>query len=188
MFTNPAIGTVTIFAGTFAPQNWLFCQGQLLSIGEYAAMYSILGTTFGGDGVQTFALPDLRGRAAVHAGQAPGMDNYIPGQLGGNESIVLTADQLGGHTHTVTNIELKGPPASSLPGGTDLPAGNVPAVVNGAPNAYSSVGSGQNLGTTDSFTLSGAAGSTSPSPISVISPYLAMNYVICMAGIYPTQG
>jgi microcystin-dependent protein len=188
MFVNPAICTVTIFAGSFAPQGWLFCQGQELPIGQYSAVYSILGTTFGGDGVQTFALPDLRGRAAVHAGQAPGMNNYTPGQQGGSESIVFTGAQLGGHTHPVTNVSLPGPPASSLPGTTDIPTGNVPAIINGSPNAYSTTNGVQTLGIMNSYTTSGATGAAAPLPVDVLSPYLAMNYIICMDGAYPTQG
>lgn len=188
MFVQPAICTVTIFAGSFAPQGWLFCQGQLLSISDYTAVYSILGNTFGGDGIQTFALPDLRGRAAVHAGQAPGMGSYTPGQQGGSESIVLTANQLGPHTHPVTNIDLPGPPASNLPGTLDIPTGNVPAIINGSPNAYSTTNSSQNLGTMNSYTTSGATGQTTPSPVDILSPYLTMNYIICIDGVYPTQG
>lgn len=188
MFVQPAIGTVTIFSGNFAPQGWLFCQGQLLPISQYTAVYSILGTTFGGDGNQTFALPDLRGRVAVHAGQGPGLSNYTPGQLGGAESIVFTSQQLGGHTHPVTNVTLPAPPASSQNGTLDMPTGNVPAVVNGSPAAYSTAQSAQNLGVVNCYTPSGPAGQVSPLPVAVISPYLAMNYIICMDGVYPTQG
>ena len=188
MFVSPAIGTVTIFAGNFAPQGWLFCQGQELSISNYTALFSIIGNTFGGDGTQTFALPDLRGRVAVSSGQAPGMSNYIPGQEGGSESIVFTSNQLGGHTHPVTGVTLPGPPASNLPGTIDMPAGNVPAVVNGSPAAYSTASSAQNLGIVNSYTLSGVTGQPKPEPVDVVSPYLVMNYIICMDGIYPTQG
>ena len=188
MFTSPAICTVTIFAGNFAPQGWMFCQGQLLSIAEYTAVYSIIGDTFGGDNINTFALPDFRGRVAVHAGQAPGMNNYAPGQQGGNEQIVFTSDQLGGHTHPVTSVSVPAPPASNLPGTTDMPTGNVPAVVSGSPAAYSTASSDQNLGTSDSFTASGPAGQATPEPVNVVSPYLAMNYIICMDGQYPTKG
>lgn len=149
MFTDPTIGTVTIFAGNTAPNGWLFCQGQLLDINQYTDIYLVIGTTYGGDGQYTFALPDLRGRVAISAGQAPGMNAYTLGQDGGNEQIVVTAGQLP-HTHAVSNVDIPAPPASSLPGTTDMPTGNVPAVIAGAPAAYSTAPSGISLGTSTS--------------------------------------
>jgi microcystin-dependent protein len=181
MFTNPTIGTVTIFAGNTAPNGWLYCQGQLLDISQYIETYLVIGTTYGGDGQNTFALPDLRGRVAVSAGQAPGMQPYNLGQEGGNEQVVVTAGQLP-HSHDVSNVNIPAPPASSLPGTTDIPTGNVPAVIAGAPAAYSTAPSGISMGTMSSYTTSGATGETQPRPISFISPFLAMNYIICVTG------
>ncbi|MBN2011414.1 tail fiber protein [candidate division KSB1 bacterium] len=84
---EPYIGEITMFAGTFAPRGWAFCEGQLMSIAQYTALFSLVGTTYGGDGRTTFALPDLRGRAPIHQGQGPGLSNRRLGQQGGSENI-----------------------------------------------------------------------------------------------------
>jgi microcystin-dependent protein len=183
MFVDPAIGTITIFAGNFAPQGWMFCQGQLLDSNEYGALYSILGTTYGGDG-NTFALPDFRGRVAVHAGQAPGMAPYTAGEQGGVETTVMTATQMPVHNHLMESMTTSSIPASAGPGNIDMPTGNYPAQVNGAPQQYSSV-----LGDIKSgpMLLQGQSASSGESnPINIVSPYLSMNYVICVDGIYPS--
>jgi len=184
MFTQPTLGTITVFAGNTPPNNWLFCQGQALSIDDYPELYTLLNDLYGGDSF-TFNLPDLRGRVAVSAGQAPGMDNYILATPGGNETIVFTAAQLG-HTHAVSGVTLPAPPASSLAGTTDMPTGNVPAQVAGSPNAYSTSNDNTTLGTMSSFTTSGTAGEEDPDPVNIVSPYLAMNYIICVNGQYPS--
>jgi microcystin-dependent protein len=184
MFTQPTLGTITVFAGNTPPNNWLFCQGQVVSIDQYPELYSLLGDLYGGDS-STFNLPDLRGRVAVSAGQAPGMDNYILATPAGNELISFTSAQLG-HTHAVSGVNLPAPPASSLAGTTDIPTGNVPAQVNGAPQAYSTTNDGTSLGTMSSFTTSGPAGEDDPYPVNIVSPFLAMNYIICVNGAYPS--
>lgn len=186
MFTDPIISTVTIFAGQTAPPNWMFCQGQLLYIDEYINLYSIIGTIYGGDGQSTFALPDFRGRVAVGPGHPLGMNEYFVGTEGGNEAVLLTPQQIP-HTHAVSNAILNAPPASTSPGTTDIPTGNVPAVVAGAPAAYTTGGTDINLGVTNSFSNSGSTGSTNPVPLPVISPYLAMNYIICYDGNFPPE-
>lgn len=190
MVTDPlTLAQVTIFAGNFAPVGWAFCQGQLLSIAQYTELYSLLGTTFGGDGQQTFALPDFRGRVAVHAGQGAGLQMYTQGQQGGTENVTLTIDQFPVHTHAVTSITQPGFPVSTSPGTTDIPTGNVPAQVNGAPPAYTTAAT-DSLGTSTTNSLSGSAGgngSGGTSPVSILSPYVALNYVICMQGAYPSR-
>ena len=90
-----------MFAGNFAPRSWAFCDGQLLPIAQNQALFSILGTTYGGDGRTTFALPDLRGRAAIHPGTGPGLSNRQLGERGGSETNTLTLPQLPTHTHTI---------------------------------------------------------------------------------------
>ncbi len=96
MFTEPYLANVTIFAGNFAPRGWAFCRGQLLSIAENSALFALIGTTYGGDGQVTFALPNLQSRVAIHAGQGPGLSTYIIGQMSGTESVTPTSNQLGG--------------------------------------------------------------------------------------------
>src|SRR4051812_45959702 len=99
MFTDPYLATIAIFAGNFAPVGWAYCDGTLLSISHNDALYNLLGTTFGGDGINTFALPDLRGRVPIHQGQGPEFENYVIGQQGGTESVKLTNSTLPAHSH-----------------------------------------------------------------------------------------
>src|SRR5208282_1449245 len=99
--SEPFVGQVIAVGFNFAPVGWALCQGQVLPISEYAALYQLLGTTYGGDGQNTFGLPDLRGRAALGMGQGSGLQPYNIGQLGGVESVTLTANQFAGHTHAL---------------------------------------------------------------------------------------
>lgn len=96
------IAQIILFAGTFAPRGWAFCQGQILSISQNTALFSLLGTTYGGNGQTTFALPDLRGRAPIGTGQGPGLSSISLGQMAGTENVTLLITQLPAHTHTVT--------------------------------------------------------------------------------------
>jgi len=188
MSPNITLANITIFAGNYAPQGWMFCQGQLLSIAEYTALYSLLGTTYGGDGEQTFALPDFRGRVAVHVGQGAGLQNYDLAQQGGVENTTLTMNNIPAHTHPVTNAAVGPAPASNLPGTTDMPTGNVPAQINGSPAAYSTVATTDNLGNSTINSLSdstGGNGSGGTAPVNIVSPYQVLNYVIAVEGIYP---
>lgn len=96
---DPFIGEIRLFAGSFAPVDWAFCNGQLVPIRQYTALFSILGTTYGGDGVNTFGLPDLRDRVPVHQGQGPGLTNRVIGEAGGIDSVQLTVEQMPNHSH-----------------------------------------------------------------------------------------
>src|SRR5438132_384897 len=100
--SEPFLGEIRMFCGNFNPRGWALCNGQLLSIAQNTALFSILGTTYGGNGQTTFALPDLRGRVPVHPGQGPGLSMYNLGENGGAESVTLTAAQMPAHQHTVT--------------------------------------------------------------------------------------
>src|SRR5580704_1716263 len=97
--SQPYVGEIRMFGGNFAPQNWAFCAGQLLPISEYATLFNLIGTTYGGDGQSTFALPDLRGRVPVHMGQSSGLSNYVLAQNGGAEIVTLNMTQIPSHTH-----------------------------------------------------------------------------------------
>ncbi|MCG8476540.1 MAG: tail fiber protein, partial [Cytophagales bacterium] len=101
------VGEIRLFGGNFAPRNWAFCEGQLLSISQNSSLFSIVGTTYGGDGRTTFALPDLRGRSAVHAGTGAGLTTRTLGQRLGNEHITLTVQQLPSHNHTLLKDNLE---------------------------------------------------------------------------------
>src|SRR5437867_1864890 len=100
MALEPFYGEIRMFAGNFAPRNWAFCQGQILPIAQNTALFSLLGTTYGGNGSTTFALPDLRGRVPIHQGQGTGLSSYTMGQNGGTESETLTVNQMPAHKHT----------------------------------------------------------------------------------------
>src|SRR4051794_10683767 len=97
--SEPFIGEVIMFAGNFAPRGWALCQGQLLSIAQNTALFSILGTTYGGNGQTTFALPDLRGRVPLGQGQGPGLSSYVLGEVAGNENVTLISTQMPQHNH-----------------------------------------------------------------------------------------
>lgn len=183
MFADQYLANVAIFAGTFAPRGWSFCQGQVLSIAQNSALYALIGVTYGGDGVTTFALPDLRGRVAIHPGQGPGMSNYILGQMGGVENITLTAAQLPAHNHPL--ISITGNPTVNTTAGTVAdPTNAVPAVVSTA-QVYAAASTGNVMA---SFTCNTATRATGQGqPFDIRSPYLAMNYIICMEGIYPSR-
>ncbi|MDP4261964.1 MAG: tail fiber protein [Bacteroidota bacterium] len=184
MFIDPYMANVTVFAGNFAPRGWMFCNGQLLSISQYDALYALIGTFYGGDGQTTFALPDLRSRVAVSTGQGPGMSSYQLGQTGGNESVTILSNQLAQHTHAL--ISLTGAPAaSSAPGITDTPGNTVvPAQINGSPAAYSTAPSATLGNGTITAPTPAVGGSL---PVNVLSPVLAMNYIICVEGIFPSR-
>ncbi len=170
---NPYIGEIRMFAGNFAPAGWALCQGQFMAIQTNAALYSILGTTYGGNGTTTFALPDFRGRVPLSSGQGPGLSNYLLGEQAGNENIALTSLQMPAHTHSVAALGSGGTQASPI---------------NGFP-AIESTGTSMNYATSPSALmnpqmLSPAGGSQ---PHSNIQPILCVNFIIALTGIFPSQ-
>ena len=182
MFVDPYIATVTVFGGNFAPQSWMFCQGHLLSIANYSTLFALIGTTYGGDGQVTFALPDLRSRRAIHMGTGPGLPNYSIGEMSGSESVTLIASNLPAHNHL--SPVLTGTPqgstdttGSSTPNNTVVPAAG--SVLYGAPEGLSM---GSFSGT--AFTVPAGGGNSS---VATIAPYLAMNYIIAVEGIFPSR-
>ena len=165
---QPYIGEIRMFGGNFAPVGWMFCEGQLLPISENDALFNLIGTTYGGDGQSTFALPDLRGRLPVHQGSGS-----VIGEAGGVEQVALTTGQIPIHTHSLL--------ASTGPGNVNTPGGNVtgesaavkiyyadqPSVAMG-PQAISPTGGSQ--------------------PHSNFQPYLCISFIISLFGIFPSQG
>ncbi|MGZ3861724.1 MAG: phage tail protein [Bacteroidia bacterium] len=184
MFVDPYLANVTIFSGNFAPRGWMFCQGQLLSISEYDALFALIGTTYGGDGQNTFALPDLRSRVAVHPGQGAGLSMYSLGEIGGVENVTLLSSNLPAHNHSVISIT-GSPTANNSAGTTDNPNNTVPASAAPASNNYNGSDSGITLGISACTAVTPIAGGSQP--FSVISPYLAMNYIIAVEGIFPSR-
>lgn len=176
------MGVVTCFAADFAPKYWAFCNGQTLSIAQNQALFAILGTTYGGNGTSTFNLPDLRGRTPVSAGQAPRLNNYVLGQSVGAEFAVLTVNNIPSHNHT-GNISLQLP--SNNDDGID-PSPNV-GYPSGFTGAYAAAPTDQTtmLAPAYSNVVIGNAGNNQG--IDVRSPYLVINYIICLAGIFPSR-
>ncbi|MBL8242469.1 MAG: phage tail protein [Bryobacterales bacterium] len=171
--SEPFIGQIMIFGGNFPPKGWAFCDGSLMAISQNTALFSILGTMYGGDGRTTFGLPDLRGRVPIGMGSGPGLSSYTEGQMGGQETHTLLTTEMPAHTHAVAvaaSNEANTP--QNRPGGNVLGAANIydlPASADAALGGVScgSAGGGQ--------------------PHENRQPYLAMNYIIALAGIFPSR-
>ncbi|MEL4245096.1 phage tail protein [Shewanella xiamenensis] len=197
--SDPFIGQISMFAGNFAPRGWAFCNGQLLSISQNSALFSIIGTTYGGNGQTTFALPNMQGRVPVHQGQGSGTSQYVLGEMAGQETVTLTSSQMPIHNHAV---DLTGTGNVSVALGASTANGNTPTpspttvpakVASGlnALNAFSSTAPDTNLlpiNTTTSVHLTGATTNTGNGlPVEVLQPYLTVNFIIALEGIYPSR-
>jgi len=175
---EPFLGEMRVFAGNYAPKNWALCDGQFLAISRYPELYSILGSTYGGDGRTTFALPDCRGRMVLHKGSGPGLSTRSLGEKGGDEDVTLGVSHLPSHDHSAVMR------VNSAVGNEPDPSGNYLAT-QAPPNfAYhSSPQSGHNL-------ASGAV-SVSPTgssaPLAVMPPYITINWIIAIRGVFPTR-
>lgn len=172
--SDPYVGEIRMFAGNFAPVNWAFCDGQLLPISGNDALFSLIGTTYGGDGQTTFALPDLRGRIPVHQGTYAGTP-FVLGQSGGTEQETLTVNQIPNHTHSIV--------ATSTPASATDPSGNIVAGSGYRPYATPS-GSPPSLSSLAANTANAAGGSQ---PHSNMQPYLSISFIISLYGIFPSQ-
>jgi microcystin-dependent protein len=179
---NPYLGMIFPFAGNFAISGFQMCNGQLLSISQNTALFSILGTFYGGDGTSTFALPDLRGRTIVHQGQGSGLSPYAIGQSGGGEHQTLLTNQLPAHSHALNVNSAAGNTAT--PGTTTFLSGGAPT--GSGPNASQLM---SYTTTANNASLNAASiGSTGGGqPVSIIQPYLATTYLIAMEGVYPSR-
>jgi microcystin-dependent protein len=178
MAQDPFIGSIFIFAGNFAPNGYQLCQGQLMSISQNAALFSILGTTYGGDGVQTFGLPDLRGRAPIGQGNGPGLNGVVLGQLAGTQSVSILTSNLPAHNHLVSVSTGLGAQASPQ-------NGFIAAVVDSTGAGGASFNTTANPPATLAPTSVGLTGSNLP--LSIQNPYLGINYIIAINGIYPSR-
>ena len=166
------IGEIRMVGFNFNPRDWAKCDGQLLPINQNSALFSLLGTQYGGDGETTFGLPDLRGRAPIHAGNGPGLPNYNIGQKGGHESVALTTGQLPQHSHGVT-ID-----ASSAEGDTAIPGGN--SLAKSGSGGYTTQATDSTLGGVSTANV--GSGQAHPN----MQPYQAVNFVIALTGIFPS--
>ncbi len=174
--SDPFIGEIRIFSGNYAPRGWMMCEGQILPISLYSALFTIFRNTYGGDGVTNFALPDLRGRTVVGIGQGPGLSPYTEGQQGGAESVTLNTNQLPPHSHRVTASDQ---PASQ-PGAALSYLPSNPA--RGSPPLYAGSKGGAPSMAQDM--IQPTVGSAS---VATVTPYTCINYIIALEGIYPAR-
>jgi microcystin-dependent protein len=166
---QPYVGEIRMFAGNFAPAGWMFCEGQLLPISENEILFQLIGTTYGGDGQSTFALPDLRGRLPLHQG-----NGFILAETGGAEEITLTVQQIPAHTHPMlsaqtnaTDLNPAGGVLAIAPVATVFPFGTDAPITNLSPTSVTSVGGSQ--------------------PHNNFQPYLCVDFIISLFGIFPSQ-
>ena len=172
--SEPFIAEIKIFAGTFAPRGYAFCNGQLLPIAQYTALFSLVGTTYGGDGRTTFGLPDLIGRVPMHPGTGPGLSNRRLGEQGGSQSVLLNSNQMPVHTHMARG--------SSSESTEFTPGGNTWGLVSEEKN-YRPADSPDIL--LDNPALSSVGGSQDHNNM---QPYLVLNFIIALVGIFPSRG
>ncbi len=171
------LGEIRPTAFNFAPYDWALCQGQMLPISQYSALFSLLGTNFGGNGTSTFALPDLRGRVGISIGNGIGLSPYVMGESGGSEAASLTLSQIPTHTHLAS--------ANSNQGGNTSPQGSIWTQVNdGFGNSFNMYAPPPVNVTLPPTTASPAGGNL---PVSMMQPYLPLNYIIALQGIFPTR-
>lgn len=175
------LAIIKIFGGNFAPRGWAFCWGQQLSIAQNTALFSLLGTTYGGNGQTTFALPDLRGRAPIGFNQGPGLSNYALGQVGGTEATTLSLLNLPAHNHAVTGtVQL---PVNGDEASTEDPTGAYPGPATSP--QYNTAGSGSFAGPLSVHLQTAITGGNQP--FNNLQPYLAVNYIICTQGLFPSR-
>ncbi|PSR11125.1 MAG: phage tail protein [Bacteroidetes bacterium] len=178
------IGEIRLFGGNFAPRSWAFCNGQLLAISQNSALFSILGTTYGGDGQTTFGLPDLRGRTAIGQGNGPGLSSRQLGEQAGTPTVTLNVNQLPSHSHTA--VESGGLQTGTGKGDSGNPQGNYIDDSSIATDLFKPTGGGPIMkgGEGVSVVNANTGGNQAHNNM---QPYLAVYYVICLQGIYPSR-
>jgi microcystin-dependent protein len=179
---TPFLGQITVYPYSFPPHGWADCSGQLLPISQYTALFSLLGTQYGGNGTSNFALPDLQGRSPVGQGPLPGGSNYLMGEAGGAENVTLGLSNIPQHNHSVN--------ASMSDGTTNNPAGKILAKpqVGGGHGGGASEGNIYNPGAPDTSLAPASVGSTGGSlPHNNVQPSLVLRYCIALQGIFPSR-
>jgi len=170
---DPFVAEIRIFPFNFAPRGWAMCNGQLLPLSQNTALFSLLGTTYGGDGMSTFALPDLQGSVPLHPGQGPGLSLYDLGQVGGSEFVTLLQSEIPLHTHNVM--------ASASTANRTAPAGNSVARATGA-TPYIPVGGATTSLAPEALSVAGGG-----LPHNNLQPYLTLNFCIALQGVFPPR-
>ena len=178
--TQPFLGQITVYPYTFPPRGWMDCAGQLLPISQYTALFSLLGTYYGGNGVNNFALPDLQGRVGISQGTAPGGSTYVIGEDGGTENVILAGNQLAVHSHSLNATTAHG--SSQTPGGNLLATGEAGSGREASTaNIYAAANPTVPL-TPSSIAPAGTAG-----PHNNVQPFLGLRYCIALAGVFPSR-
>jgi microcystin-dependent protein len=171
---NPLLASILLFAGNFAPIGWAFCDGSILSISQNTALFSLLGTTYGGNGTSNFALPDMRGRVPIGMGNGPGLSPVILGETGGVENITLTINQMPQHSHTLNG--------HTALGDTSDPTNAIPANTGALDREYKG-----NTAPNTVMNPAAIGASGGSQPVAIRNPYLGMNYIIALQGIFPSR-
>ncbi|RYU91689.1 phage tail protein [Mucilaginibacter terrigena] len=177
---EPLLGEIKMFAGNFAPNGWFTCEGQTLSINQYTALFSILGTSYGGDGVTTFQLPDLRSAFPTQCSNIGGNRRtpYSLGQIGGNQQVTITPQQMPAHSHIINTVTLGNLPQ---PNGNALAGLPVDLTTGEGTNNWS------NAATDSSLSPATVAPTGGSQPVNITPPFLAMQYIIAWQGVYPSR-
>jgi microcystin-dependent protein len=179
MASTPMLGAIYMFGGNFEPRGYAFCHGQLLGISQNAALFSLLGTTYGGDGIQTFALPDLQGRAPIGTGTGAGLPTVIEGEKAGVQSVTILTSNMPAHNHLINASSQ--PAAAGAPSAAFL-ANSGTGLTGGLPVYITGVTPDSQLA---SQSVSVAGGSI---PLDIQTPYLGVNFIIALAGFFPSRG
>lgn len=173
---EPLVGEIKMFAGNYPPRGWAFCEGQLLNVSQNTVLFTILGTTYGGDGRTTFALPDLRGRLPMHPGQGPGLSQRDLGEQGGSETVTLLQNQMPAHNHILH--------ASTAMADQDLPTGNVPAVYLDASAQPAHLYAATPNTSMNPTAISATGGNQ---PHDNMPPFTCINFIIALEGYFPVK-
>lgn len=168
---EPFVGEIRMFGGNFAPRGWAYCDGQLLSISQNDALFSLLGTVYGGDGRTTFGLPDMRGRVPIHQGSGAGLSPRRLGATGGAESVILTANQVADHTHTISATTNSA--SDTLPTNKTLATAGANIYGSGTQSTLADSAVGNSPGSSQSHTN--------------LMPTMCVNFIIALFGIYPSR-
>ena len=169
--SQPYVGEIRLFGGNFAPVGWNFCDGSILSISQYNALFQLIGTTYGGNGQTTFAVPDLRGRVPVHVGQGAGLQNYVLGQIGGSETVTLNASQVALHSHGALGSvgAASATPQNATWGNSGINTHIFGPSANSAMNPASVAAAGGNQ------------------PHDNLTPFQVVSFIISLFGVFPSQ-
>jgi len=173
---DPFVAEIRIFGFNFPPKGWAFCDGQLLPLSQNTALFSLLGTTYGGNGKSNFALPNMQGNTPMHPGQGPGLSLYDLGQTGGSDTVSLLESEIPSHNHTVMCKGIPPPANAGIPD---------PSVIFARSSGGTAYTAPANLGQMDGQTLAPAGGDQ---PHNNMMPYLCMNFCIALQGVFPPRG